>query len=64
MISNFVTFVRGALNDLRVLGNIFADYKKSGFDVMGCEKIEQFWRERCAGPIVKSRRDIRSIDMH
>jgi hypothetical protein len=64
MISNFVPLVRGARDDLGVLDDIFADHKKRGFDVMGCEKIEQFWRELCAGPIVKGHGDIRSIDMH
>ena len=47
-----------------MLRDIFTDHKKSGFDVMGCEKIEQFWRELYAGPVVKRHRDIRSIDMH
>ena len=60
----FVTFVRRARDDLGVLNDVFADHEESRFNMMSREEIEQFRGERCVWPVVKSHRDIRSIDMN
>jgi hypothetical protein len=64
VVPNFVTFARGAGNDLGVLSDVFADHEESGFNMMSRENIEQFRRERCVWPIVKSHCDIWFIDMN
>ncbi len=43
MIRDLVTFTRGAFQDLRMIGGIFADDKKGRLHVMRREEIEQFW---------------------
>jgi len=64
VVPNFVTFARRARNDLGVLSDVFADHEESRFNMMGREDIEQFRGERCVWPVVKSHRDVRSIDMN
>ena len=64
VVPNFVTFARRARNDLGVLSNVFADHEESRLNMMSREDIEQFRSERRVWPIVKSHRDIRSIDMN
>src|SRR6202162_6418825 len=64
VVPDFVTFARRARNDLGVLSDVFADHEESRFNMMGREDIEQFRGERCTWPVVKSHRDVRSIDMN
>jgi len=63
VVPDFVTFARGARNDVRVFGHVFADDKESGFDVVGGEKIEQFWCKLRLWTVVKGHGDVGTVDM-
>jgi hypothetical protein len=64
MIGNFVTFPRGARNDLRMFRDVFADYEEGCLDVMRGKQIEQFWGQCRARSVVKGHCDERPVDMH
>jgi len=63
VISDFVTFTRGARNDLRMFCDIFADHEESRFNLVSCEDIQQFRGKRRAGAIIESHRDVGAIDV-
>jgi hypothetical protein len=63
MISNFVAFAGSARNDLRMFCDIFPNNEEGGFNVVSREDVEQLRGERGTRPVVKSHRDVGSIDM-
>ena len=63
VISDFVTFTRGARNDLRMFCDIFADHEESRFNLVSREDVQQFRGKRRAGAIIESHRDVRTIDV-
>jgi len=63
MISDFVTFTRGARNDLRMFCDIFADHEESCFNPVSREDVQQSRGKRRAGAIVESHRDVRAINV-
>ena len=64
MVSNFVAFARGALNDLRMLRDVFANHEKSCLDMISGKEIQQFRSQLVAGAIIKSHRDVGPCDMY
>ena len=58
-----MAFAGGALNDLAMLRDVFADHEESCFDMMSGKEIKQFRGQRGTGAIVKSHRDVGSSDM-
>ena len=53
MVADFVSFARGACNNLRMFRDIFANDEERRFDVMGREQIEQLRGKRGLGPSSK-----------
>ena len=64
MIRDFVSLAGGAPHNVGMVRHVLADHKKRRFDVMSGQQIEQFRGELLARAIVKSHRDVRSIDMN
>ena len=64
VISDFMTFKRGALHNLRVISHVLTDDEKCRFNVMSSQQLEQFRGQFHARPIIKGHGDVRPVDVH